>query len=69
MLDVVYEKVSVALFGAGKPIHPMAEIKLARKLISELPAYDAALALGEVTFWLDSVSRAEGSSSAIVSNC
>lgn len=60
MLDVVYEKVSVALFGAGKPVHPMAEIKRAKKLISELPAYDAALALEELTFWLDSVSRAEG---------
>ena len=60
MLDVVYEKVSVALFGAGKPVHPMAEIKRAKKLISELPAYDAALALEELTFWLDSVTHAEG---------
>lgn len=38
----------------------MADIKLARKLITELPANDAVKALDEVTFWLDSVSRTEG---------
>jgi len=50
----------MALFGGGKPDHPMADIKLAKKLISELPAADPAKALDEVTFWLDSVSRTEG---------
>lgn len=60
MLDVVYEKVAVALFGAGRPAHPMADTNQAKKLISELPAYDAALALGEVTYWLDSITRTDG---------
>ena len=50
----------MALFGGGKPDHPMADIKLAKKLISELPAADPAKALDEVTFWLDSVSRTDG---------
>ncbi len=50
----------MALFGGTKPDHPMADIRLAKKLISELPANDAAKALDEVTFWLDSVSNTEG---------
>ncbi|MBI4191634.1 MAG: hypothetical protein HY525_13975 [Betaproteobacteria bacterium] len=50
----------MALFGGGKPDHPMADIKQAKKLISELPANDSLKALDEVTFWLDSVSRTEG---------
>ncbi len=50
----------MALFGGGKPDHPMADLKLAKKLISELPANDASKALDEVTFWLDSVIRTEG---------
>ena len=49
----------MALFGGGKPDHPMADIKQARVLITELPANDAAKALEEVTFWLDSVSHTE----------
>lgn len=56
MLNVV-GKVSGALF--GKSAHPMAEIKLAKKFIAELPAYDSALTLEEIAFWLDSVSHAE----------
>jgi len=50
----------MALFGGGKPDHPMADAKQARKLIAELPANDAAKALEEVTFWLDSITRTEG---------
>jgi hypothetical protein len=45
----------MALFGGSKPDHPMADPKQARVLIAELPAHDAAKALEEVTFWLDSV--------------
>jgi hypothetical protein len=47
----------MALFGGGKPDHPMSDIKQAKKLIAELPAGDAFKALEEVTFWLDSVAR------------
>ena len=47
----------MALFGGSKPDHPMADLKQAKLLISELPANDAAKALEEVTFWLDSVSH------------
>src|SRR5947209_6919650 len=50
----------MALFGGGKPDHPMADPKQARALIAEFPVQDAAKALEEVTFWLDSVSRTEG---------
>jgi len=50
----------MALFGGGKPDHPMADPKQARELISEFPANDATKGLEEVTFWLDSVSRTEG---------
>ena len=50
----------MALFGGGKPDHPMADVKQAKKLIAELPAGDALKALDEVTFWLDSISRTEG---------
>ena len=49
----------MALFGGSKPDHPMADLKEARLLIAELPAHDAAKALEEVTFWLDSVSHTE----------
>jgi hypothetical protein len=47
----------MALFGGGKPDHPMADIKQAKKLIAELPAGDAFKALEDVTFWLDSIAR------------
>ena len=50
----------MALFGGGKPDHPMVDIKQAKKLISELPVHDALKALDEVTFWIDSVIRTEG---------
>ena len=50
----------MALFGGGKPDHPMADLKQARKLIAELPADDPLKALDEATFWLDSINRTEG---------
>jgi hypothetical protein len=50
----------MALFGGGKPDHPMVDPKQARSLIAEFPAQDPAKALGEVTFWLDSVNRTDG---------
>ena len=49
----------MALFGSGAPDHPMAGIRQAKKLISELPANDPVKALDEVTFWLDSIGRTE----------
>ena len=50
----------MALFGGSKPDHPMADLKQAKVLIAELPANDAAKALEEITFWLDSVSAVQG---------
>ena len=50
----------MALFGSGAPDHPMAGIRQAKKLISELPANDPVKTLDEVTFWLDSIQRTEG---------
>jgi len=50
----------MALFGVGKPVHLMEDIKVAKKLISELPAFDAAKALDKLTFWLNSISSTEG---------
>ncbi len=50
----------MALFGGGKPDHPMADPKQARSLIADFPSNDATKALEEATFWLDSVGRTEG---------
>ena len=50
----------MALFGGGKPDHPMADPKRARALIAEFPANDPVKSLEEVTFWLDSVMNTEG---------
>ncbi|MEO7728640.1 MAG: hypothetical protein ABIS45_15400 [Burkholderiales bacterium] len=50
----------MALFGGGKPDHPMADPKQAKSLIAEFPANDATKALEEATFWLDSVCRTDG---------
>lgn len=49
----------MALFGSGAPNHPMAGIRQAKKLISELSANEPVKALDEVIFWLGSVSRTE----------
>lgn len=50
----------MALFGGGKPDHPMADLKNAKQLIADLPAGDSVKALEEVIFWLDSIMREEG---------
>lgn len=47
------------LFGAGKPDHPMADPKEARRLLEELPQ-DPARALEEIAHWHESLAAAEG---------
>ena len=47
------------LFGGGKPDHPFADPKEARRLLEALPADDAK-ALDELAHWLESVAAAEG---------
>jgi len=41
----------------GKVDHPMSDARQARQLIDGLPANDAAKALEEITYWLDSISQ------------
>jgi len=48
------------LFGGGKPEHPMADPKEARRLLDDLPANDTIKALEELAHWFESVSSAEG---------
>ncbi len=48
------------LFGGGKPDHPMADPKEARRLLDDLPAHDPVKALEELAHWLESVSAVEG---------
>ncbi len=48
------------LFGGGKPDHPMADPKEARRLLEDLPSNDPAKALEELSHWFESVSTAEG---------
>ena len=48
------------LFGGGKPDHPMADPKEARRLLDDLPAQDPLKALEELSHWLESISTAEG---------
>lgn len=50
----------MALFGGGKPDHPMADIKNAKSLIADLPAGNSIKALEDVTYWLESIMREEG---------
>jgi len=50
----------MALFGGGKPDHPMADIKNAKSLIADLPASDSMKAVEDVTMWLESIMREEG---------
>jgi hypothetical protein len=47
------------LFG-GKPDHPMADPKEARRILDQLPAQDPFKSIEELTHWLDSVGAAEG---------
>ena len=48
------------LFGGGKPDHPMADARDARRILEELPAQDALKALDELAHWHESLSLAEG---------
>jgi len=48
------------LFGGGRPDHPMADAREARRLLEELPAQDPARALEELANWHESLSHAEG---------
>ena len=48
------------LFGGNKPDHPMAELKEAKRLLTEVPAADAFKAVEELTHGLESVCVAEG---------
>ncbi len=48
------------LFGGGKPDHPMADAKEARKLLDAIPAGDPYKAVEDLNHWLESVRAAEG---------
>lgn len=48
------------LFGGGKPDHPLADSREARRLLDELPGNDPLKALDELTHWHESVRTAEG---------
>jgi hypothetical protein len=48
------------LFGGGKPDHPMADPKEARRLLDDLPVHDPVKALEELSHWFESVSSVEG---------
>ena len=48
------------LFGGGKPDHPLADPKEARRLLEALPANDAVKSLDEIMHWVESVAAAEG---------
>jgi hypothetical protein len=50
----------MALFGGGKPDHPMADIKNAKSLIADLPTSDPVKVVEDVTMWLESIMREEG---------
>ena len=48
------------LFGGGKPDHPLADPKEAKRLLDALPADDLVKALDELMHWMESVAAAEG---------
>lgn len=48
------------LFGGGKPDHPLADPKEAKRLLEALPGNDNVKALDELTHWIESVVTAEG---------
>ena len=48
------------LFGGGKPDHPLADPKEAKRLLEALPADDPVKAVDELLHWLESVSATEG---------
>jgi hypothetical protein len=48
------------LFGGGKPDHPLADPKEAKRVLEALPANDPIKALDELEHWLESVAAVEG---------
>jgi len=48
------------LFGGGKPEHPLADPKEAKRLLDALPANDPVKTLDELMHWMESVAAAEG---------
>ena len=48
------------LFGGGRPDHPMADPREARRVLDALPANDPIKALDELMHWMDSVAATEG---------
>ncbi len=48
------------LFGGGKPDHPLADPKEAKRTFEALPANDPFKALDELMHWMESVAAAEG---------
>jgi len=48
------------LFGGGKPDHPLADPKEAKRLIDALPGNDAVKAVEELMHWIESVVAADG---------
>jgi hypothetical protein len=48
------------LFGGGKPDHPLADPKEAKRLLEALPANDPVKALDELMHWIESVAAADG---------
>ena len=50
----------IDLFGSKKPVHPMADLKDARKILEELPTDDPLQCAEELSRWLESVVAVEG---------
>ena len=50
----------MGFFGAGRPDHPLADPKEAKRLLDSLPDNDAAKALDELMHWMESVAAVEG---------
>jgi len=48
------------LFGGGKPDHPLADPKEAKRVLEALPADDPVKALDELMHWMESVAAVEG---------
>jgi len=48
------------LFGGGKPDHPLADPKEAKRMLDALPAGDPVKALDELMHWMESVATLEG---------
>ncbi|HEY6820560.1 MAG TPA: hypothetical protein VI321_00950 [Burkholderiales bacterium] len=48
------------LFGGGKPDHPMADAREAKRILEQLPAHDPFKALEELSHWQESIGAAPG---------